>query len=457
MTLLESDPNVNERFLAQHFYNNLHSSPLALKHMSAYLEKFGYDAANRVHRELSRFQKYNQLLYDKRDILQMAWLFASTPDKFFKNFNPQHPLENYACKTMEYKIKQEIFRIQMGQKQFSDWGLLKHCTRKSLQQALQCQGCTQPQLGCYLLAYNCFKEIYAPQRATSNRSLQPPTDTQFQEITNLYNHLVQQSALATLDTVHQQKIKQWLLECIQALRNFRSRQIISLDAPKGEDENSLPLSQITPDPTSESLWEKIIVQELTPQMMTTLSELLTQLDRYTNNHLLLKYGFNLDYRSIAPFFFVDSTTISRHCNKTTQKLLGQLTQWAQEELHITPDSENLKEINTLLKQCLNQYYQDFIFRSVFQDAWQQLDSECRHILYLRYFRRIDEAAIAHNLQLSELEVTNGLVTGTQKLAAAVCHWISNHLTVSLDFVNPLADKIAIFVQTLIANYPEHEF
>ncbi|NJR76834.1 MAG: hypothetical protein HC773_31445, partial [Scytonema sp. CRU_2_7] len=341
--------------------------------------------------------------------------------------------------------------------QFSDWGLLKHCTRKSLQQALQSQGYTQPQFGCYLLAYNCFKEIYAPQKPTSNRSLQPPTDTQFQEITNQYNHLVQQSVPDTLDTVHQENMRQWLLECIQALRNFRSTHIISLDAPKSEDEHSAPLSEITPNPVSESQWEKIIVQELTPQLMATLSELLTQLDRYTNNHLLLRYGFNLDNRSIAPFFFVDSTTISRRCNKTTQELLRQLTQWAQEELHITPDSENLKEINTVLKQCLNQYYQSFIFQSVFQEAWQQLDSECRHILYLRYFRRIDEAAIAHNLQLSELEVTNGLITSTQQLTAAVCQWILNRLTPPPDFLNPLADKIAIFVQTLIANYPEHEF
>jgi hypothetical protein len=91
---------------------------------------------------------------------------------------------------------------------------------------------------------------------------------------------------------------------------------------------------------------------------------------------------------------------------------------------------------------------------VFQQAWQQLDQQRRCIQQLYHCKHspIDEAAIAYQLQLAESEVNNQLLTSTQELVTAIKNWTQNRLNVCPDILNPLADKIAILIHTLIVNY-----
>ncbi|WP_414589808.1 hypothetical protein [Scytonema sp. PCC 10023] len=454
-TLCQSEPNTDAEFWARLFLSTFEYELLALRHMSAYLEKLGYQAANKVYGKLRNFLQFN---YDRHDIWQIAWLFSSTPDIFFNNFNSQLPLQNYAVRKMEGKIKDEIVRNLGMEKRRSDWGLLRYSTRAYLLEALQNQGYRQPHLNCYLLAWDSFKEIYAPQGATDSRSLPAPTDEQLHIMTNLYKQLVQSSPqVADLSKANQVTIKAGLEKCIQVLRRYQTRRFVSLDSPTGGNENSDSLSEMIPDGTYESGWEQIENQEHAIALMAILTELLTRIDSDTDNCLLLRYGFDLDYRSIAPIFKIYYTTVRYHDNKATQQLLAQVAQWAQERLNVIPDSESLNEMHTALKECLKKYYEGLIFRSVFGTAWQQLDYQRRNILHLRYFKQINVSAIASQLQLGELEVNNKVVTGRQELAAAIREWIQKRLNIPPDLLNPLTDKIATLVQKLIANFPVPDF
>lgn len=455
-TLCQAEPNAEAEFWARLFLKTVDSEPLALRHIKVYLERLGYEAAENVHKKLSKFQQYTQLGHDRQDIWQIAWLFSSKPIEFFRKFDAQRPLESYAYTKMEGRISDEVVRLGMGRLR-SDWALLKHSGRAYLKEALQNQGFRQPQLDCYLLTWDSFKEIYAPQRVTGNRFLPAPTDEQLQQMTNLYNHLVQPLQVAALGTADRTKIEAWLTQCIQALRKYQTRYFVDLNAPRGGHEDSSPLLETIPDLESEFGWEQIEIQQPAKQLMAVLRTFLAQVDENTNNLLLLKHGFDLDYRSIAPSFQVYYTTVRNRYNSATQQLLKQVARWAQEELGVTPDSESLNEMHIHLKEYLNKYYFGLILQSVFQTAWQKLDRQCRNILYLRYFRQINEVAIAHQLQLSELEVRNRLVIGKQELAAAIQVWIQNRLNVPPDLLGPLADKIATSVEKLIANYPAPGF
>ncbi|MBD2771004.1 hypothetical protein [Iningainema tapete] len=448
MNLLEHDSNVNEQFLARQFCNNLHL-PLAGKHLSAYLEKVGYYTGNRVYR---KFQ-HTPLRYEKQEIWQIAWYFASNPHEFFKKYDQGRPLENYAYKKMERKIKEEIFHLEIGRDQLSDWGLLRYSTPKSLQKALQHQGYNPSQHECYLLAYKCFKLLYAPQKSIGSYSLPAPTDEQWQAMANLYNQL------ALNGTANRDRIKHWLSECIQVFRNSQKIHVVSLDAPSRGEENSTPLSEteIISHRTADGEYEPLIMQELTSALNTILSDFLLQLNENINNQLLLRYGFDLDYRLIGPIFEVDYTTIVRRCNKAKQQLLMKVGEWSQQQLKITPDSEHLKKMDAALKLCWNQYYQDIIFRSVFYLARLELEQQSRHMLHLRYFRQMDCAAIASELQLSESTVSYSLSTTTVELGATIKNWLQNRLTVSPDLLTPLDEEIAALVQTLVANYPDPNF
>lgn len=433
--LLQSDLNASTESLAKLFLNNFSSEPLARRHISSYLEKVGYQVGNRVHRQLSEFQQYTQLRFDKHDVWQIGWLFASEPAKFFSNFKPQHPLENYAARTMEGKIKDEIFRLGEW-RMCSDWALLKYSTRKSLQKALQNQGYSQPQLARYLAALDCFKEIYACRRPTGSRSLPAATDEQFKEIANLYNQQVQPPQLATLGTANRATIQDWLKTCIQALRNCQTRNVISIDAFSSRDEDSAqqPLGN-TPDSEMEHLEN----QETAEQLMVFLAKLLEHLgkkDKQTDNYLLLRHGFDLDYRSIAPIFGISHSTVRYRYNQAMQRLLLQVAQWAQQQLGEIPDSETLNNMRDPLQQCLDKYYKDRIFQSVFQ-------------------KKVNEAQISHKLQRAESEVGSSLVTGQQELAVAMGNWIQNRPNFPPDSLNLVTDQIATAVQVLIANYPDN--
>jgi len=449
-TLCQSQPNADAEFWARFFVKTFDSQPLALRHMSAYLEKLGYKAANKVYGKLKNLPQFN---YDQSDIWQIAWSFSSTPDIFFSNFNFQLPLENYAVKKMEGKINDEIVRDLGMQKKRSDWGLLRYSTRAKLLEALQHQGYRQPHLNCYLLAWDSFKEIYAPQQATDNRSLPAPTDEQLHMMVNLYNQRVQLSPqVADLSEANQVTIKAGLEECIKALRRYQTGHLVSLDSPARENEDSDPLSEMIPDRASESQWEQIEVQEPTLALTAILRDLLTCIDSDTDNCLLLRYGFDLDYRSIAPIFGVYYTTVRHRVNRATQQLLAQVAQWAKENLDFTPDSESLNEIDIQLKEYLKNYYLYLILQSVFRPVWQQLDCQYQDILNLHYLRQMDVSAIARQMQLNELEVSNGLIIGRQELAAAIREWIQNRLNIAPDLLNPLLDKIVTLVLT--ANFPD---
>lgn len=454
-TLCQSDPDAKAEFWARLFLKTVDCDPLALRHMSAYLERLGYEAANSIHRQWSNRQQYTQV-YDQQGVWQIAWSFSSKPGEFFRTFEPRYPLENYARKTIEGKIKDEIVRSLGMRRKRSDWGLMRYSTRVYLRKALQNQGYRQPQLDCYLLVWDSFKEIYAPQKATNNRSLPAPTDEQLQQICHLYNQLLQLSQVAALSTATPATIEARLRECIQALRTYETILFVPIDAPVG-GKDSLPLDETIPDPGSEYEWEQIEIQEPVEQLIAVLPTFLARLDSNTDNCLLLKHGFDLDYRSIAPFVGVYYTTVLNRDNRATQQLLTQVARWAQEKLNVTPDSESLERMQVPLKEYLNKYYKGVIFQLVFQKAWQQLDRQRRNILYLRYFRQMDELAISRQLQLGELEVSNGLVTGSQELAAAIKDWIQHRLNILPDLLNPLTDKIAIFVQKLIANHPDPDF
>lgn len=454
-TLCQSESNADAEFLMRLFLNTFKCEPLALRHMSAWLEKVGYQAANRVYEKLKNFPQSN---YERHDIWQIAWLFSSTPDIFFSNFNSGLPLENYAVRTMEGKIKDEIVRNLGMEKRCSDWGLLRYSTRKYLQEALQNQGYREPQLSCYLLTWDSFKENYAPQKATGSRPLPAPTDEQLHMMANLYNQLLQSSPqVAEFGTANQTTIKAWLDKCIQALRAYQTRHVVSLDSPTGGNEDSAPLYETIADHASSSGWEQIEIQEPTLALMAILTELLTRIDKDTDNYLLLRYGFDLDYRLIAPIFGINHTTVRYRDNKATQQLLEQVAQWAQKDLNVTPDSESLNKMHAQLKECLKKYYKDFIFQSVFETAWQQLDCQYRNILHLHYFKQMDVPAIAHQLQLDEQKVSHGLTTGKQELAAAIRKWIQNYLNILPDLLNPLLEKIVTLVQKLIANFSDTDF
>ena len=457
--LCRSNPDATVKDWVEFLVNNP-SQPLRNKLLSAFLEKIGTKYVWKVYEEQQSYQNSSQLSYDLDDFYQLAFVISSDVKKFFESYTFDYVFEKFVNGKMKNKLKEESAPL----KRRSDWGLLKSATRKYLKEALENKGDRQPLLDRYLTAHKSFKEIYDSDRPTPNSPLPEPTDEQFQQIANRYNQLAQSSPqVADRDRASQNTIKECLERCIEALRwheNRVSTYVDSLDEPVRGDGNSHSLSETISDDQNKSSWkltEDREIQEWTHRLEAVLRELLTQIDNTNGNYLLLKYGFDLNSRSIASIFGFSHSTISRRNNRQSRLLIGQLGQWARENLNITPDSENLSRQMSELKNSLKKHYKDLIFESVFQTAWQQLDRQHQKILYLHYFKQINELAIADQLQLVNLEVNNGLATGKQTLVAAIKEWIQNRLNVSPDLLDPLTDQIATFVERMIADYLDPNF
>lgn len=203
------------------------------------------------------------------------------------------------------------------------------------------------------------------------------------------------------------------------------------------------------DSDSDCVLEQFEIQE-PAELMAVLPRFLAQISTDTDRLLLLRYGFDLDYSSIATIFKVPNSTLRSRCNQATRALLGHVVRYVEEKLRVTPESETITSVHAALKKCLNKHYEDLLFRLVFQQALK-LDRQRLEILRLYYIRhdtRENEAQIDRALQLPESEVSNGLATGRQELAAAIASWIQNRLNVPPDSVslNPLTDKITSLVE-----------
>ena len=199
------------------------------KHLSAYLQETCIWAAQKTQQKF----KFLRHKYPIEEYFQIACSFANLPAKLFKNFNLDHPhsnLEGYAKTAILRLIRDKIYQqdIEAKRLKFSEHGLLKDLTNKELQEALASRGINQSQIDLYKLAWQCFDEIYQVKQTFSSQSLEPPNQEDLQQITSCYNQ-----RLKNLDfpatPVDEEKIKEMLQICIQAARDYRTKNFLPLE------------------------------------------------------------------------------------------------------------------------------------------------------------------------------------------------------------------------------------
>ncbi len=167
--LCNLEPEAKEEFWAQYWLQEAlkeNSSQLALGHISAYLEETCYWIA------ITKEQKFVASDFTGMDYLQLVRASVAEPARLFAKYDPtRSSLKTYA----QLKLGNEIFEImRMGREKikYSDAGLLRSLTKKLLKESLQKAGVTDKQLLKYLLAWNCFKEIYTPTKPAGSQRLE---------------------------------------------------------------------------------------------------------------------------------------------------------------------------------------------------------------------------------------------------------------------------------------------
>ncbi len=360
--LKQSSLQESETFWAIYWHRiwQMQASPIAVAHITAYLQEVCYWVARKM--------KMNVLSqHSIADFFQTA---IARIDKVLRGFNPQlsSNLKIYAEFTFSNLIK-DLLRQQQEVDICSDWGLLHKVSQKRLVESLKQGGYPSPMIGRYVLAWNCFLQLYTPGNGATAHKLTKPDNAKLQAIAQLYNteRLSQLSSASPACTP--ESLESWLIATAKAVRFYEYPASVSLDIPPPGQETGELLDRLTNN-FQESVLNEILIQEeaentalRTTEINRILSNALAKLDTASQTLLQTYYKQGLTQQDIAQQLGVKQYTVSRQLTKIKKTLLMELAQWSQKTLHISVTSDVIDSMSNSLEEWLIAYYRPLVLSS----------------------------------------------------------------------------------------------
>lgn len=435
--------------LLPNFLKKLVLNSLAARHLSALLEKIGYEKSEEIHNNL-KYHQNNSVKLPPEDsfdqIFQYAWLEAANPLNFFINFKEQEAsLIGYAGSKMKGKMKDQIFGKKYLSTTYTGYGLLRKLGegKRKRKKVLELQGYQKPRLSNLLLTWECFYQICTPNR----QGKIDPTMEHWQAIARQYNQLQKEPN----SSVNWQTIKDWIDGCcIPATKSYLAPQSIAIDIKNPETGEGIDIADPSPSPVESFEQEETneIVRQFTTEF--NLSHFIETLKYEDKKLLLLRYGFELRQVDVAEEFNwykqdksdntrkPDNSKVTRAEDKIFRSLAKTILNWMitsqipRREEAVVIDSDWLKNMN--------------------------IKSSC-NILMKKHFSRLvklfkEETTNALKQQLPELEVNNQLTDRQQFLNNYVVNQIQTSFNITLQADGSVATKISSLLEDFL-EMPQH--
>lgn len=346
----------SENFWALYWHQIWQQQPqsLARDHLAAYLQEICFWSSTKT------ISGFSSTQYTVPDCFQVA---IAGIDKVLKGFDRERGfnLKSYASITFGNLIR-ELLRQKREIDICSDWSLLRKLSQKRMTEALENAGLDPEVVASYILAWNCLKTIYVPERANSTRKLPKPEPETWLAITNLYNQeRISQLNQVTTSTTPE-AIEKWLLVCVRAARSYLFPNVSSINQPKPGYDSGEIVDSIVGEVDDSLLTEMIAGEEAAQrsQQQNDIGQFLTatiaQLKPEEQKLLELYYSLGLKQAEIAQELNTQQYTISRQLSRARKGLLKALAKWSQETMHISLTSDVLDNISSLLEEWLAGYY-----------------------------------------------------------------------------------------------------
>jgi RNA polymerase sigma factor (sigma-70 family) len=346
----------SETFWAIYWHKAWQTQPnsLAEGHLSAYLQETCYWAVKRTIPQFASVQS------NLSDCFQMA---ISEVPKILKSCDPNQKASLKSYSNVAFgNIIRDALRQQQEIDYANDWALLLKLSRKRLQEALQNAGVTDNIIARYLLAWKCFTDGYILSKSPGVRKLQRPDQDTWETITQFYNRDRLTQLNPPGSECSPQTLETWLIFCAKQVRSYLYPVVSSLNLPKlGQAEGEL--QDDLPDTAHESLLANLIAQEEAETQKNQQTEIhnllitaLAKLTLQSQQLLQLYYQQGLTQQQIAQQQQIQQYQISRQLAKARESLLLTITKWSQETMHISPTSNVVKYISTVLEEWLQNYF-----------------------------------------------------------------------------------------------------
>ena len=346
----------SEDFWASYWYDIWKKEPqsLAKQHLTAYFQEVCYWSA------IKTIDGFSSTQYTVSDCFQVA---MAKIDKVLKGFDRERGfnLKSYASITFGNLIR-ELLRQKREIDICSDWSLLRKLSQKRMTEALVGAGLDERVVETDILAWNCFKAIYVPEKGNSPRKLPKPERETWVKIANLYNQERQSQLGVSGDTVTPEQMEKRMLVCAKAARSYLFPTVTSINQQKPGYDSGEIVDSIVGEIDDPLLTDMIADEETQQrnQQQSNINQLLTatlqNLKPEEQKVLELYYSQNLKQAEIANELNTQQYTISRKLSKTRKTLLKSLAVWSKDTMHISLTADVLNNLTSLLEEWLNTSY-----------------------------------------------------------------------------------------------------
>jgi RNA polymerase sigma factor (sigma-70 family) len=323
------------------------------EHLYAYLQEPCYQAAFDI---WNTYRNYSTE-YAIADYFQCGVLRF---DKLLSSFNPQlnSNLEGYAISFLKWRITDTLRELHKGWG-YTIWSLLLYRSKLCVKNALIRYGISGELLKSYLLAWECYVEIYKPAKQVRDGSIQEPTTQYWQSITSAYNAMTSpQREFAD--------IKKWILDCGKAVSSYISLNSVSSNAMNLQLTDDLESRLVDENQIEELNFREVVdYQQIHQKICRWLKAEIEQLDtsetRLNPNIkeiLELYYSQELKQVAIGQQLGINQATVARNLQKIKEILTEKFIRWSAENLNILLKSNDVEVMNKVFEEWLRFYYQN---------------------------------------------------------------------------------------------------
>jgi RNA polymerase sigma factor (sigma-70 family) len=349
-----SGQDTSESFWVIYWHKSWQAQPQGFGkgHLAAYLQEVCYWSSQKT------ISGFTTSQYTVSDCFQVA---IARIDKVLKGFNPNqgYSLKNYASITFSNLVR-ELLRQKQEVDICTDWALLRKISQKRLVESLEAAAVHHEAIARYILAWNCLKTIYVPDRGNSTRQLRKPEPSTWRAIAKLYNSERMGQLANSGPEISLETIEKWMQQCAKAARAYLYPNVGSLNVRPTEESNEL--LDILPGEDESLLSNAIIAEEekkrisQQEQISKVLVDAIAALDDQSQKLLELYYAQGLTQQEMAEAIGTKQYTVSRRLTKARETLLKTLVKWTTETLHISLSSDVIKNTSALLEEWLTGYY-----------------------------------------------------------------------------------------------------
>lgn len=459
--LIESDQDATQEFWARSFLRALREEleaescgeqDYAKRHLFSYLQNPCYFVAITLSRRHSGVD-FLRRLYTYQDYFQIANSSASNPSQVLQNFqfNLPYTVAAYARQRLKGIVIGEIRKQnkQFEQDKYKDWGLLRNAGLTELRASLQGR-MNLNKIEQHVLAWQCFKEIYAPRTSTGSRHLAPPNNEEFQQIAQRYNQRRLQLSESG-QAVDECRVKQMLEDCICGVRDWRKISFSYPDAnrdvfdPSSGDRWETIIPDI-PDYTSNEPLARLEQQDVWNQINELLSQAFAQLSAYDQSLLRLwELGLGLTQTEMALVLNLQQYQISRQLMRCKRSLLKAFAKGCNESFNLHLSNNIIAQLDAPIEEWLEKHCNNFL-TSILETVLPSINSVDRKLLQLYYCQHLSYEQIERELGISISEVSYKLTNIKQTVLTTFTINLAVHMEIHPNSLAPVTRQIDEFVE-----------